>query len=169
MRIFLQFVFKWLQFCRTGRTLCCFVTTRTLPIGGGVPENFHKDWSKYIEAKIFWKVDMLHFLKYQDDTYSPFNCKRSFSTMIFNLGSVEEMREDDPGQDLQRRLENPVPSSVASKHLRRRIRQYFDFFILNLLCLGHWQSTSASARSLRRNRVHLALSTWWQDIMIFWQ
>merc|ERR1711990_1020819 len=55
------------------------------------------------------------------------------------LGSVEEMRQEDPGQDLQSRLENPVPSSVPSKHL------------------GHWQSTSASARSLRRNRLLLAL------------
>ena len=106
---------------------------------------------------------MLHFLKHQDDTYSPFNCKRSFSTLIFNLGSVEEMREDDPGQDLQRRLENPVPSSVASKHLRRRIRQNFDFFILTFepgtltinKCVGQKFASKQSALGI----VHL-------DIMI---
>ena len=35
----------------------------------------------------------------------------------------------------------------------------YGFCKNNLLDLEHWQSTSASSRSLRRNRLHLALST----------
>ena len=41
-----------------------------------------------------------------------------------------------------------------------------DIFCKNYLNLGHWQSTRASARSLRRNRLHFALSTLEQEVMI---
>ena len=38
---------------------------------------------------------------------------------------------------------------------------FFKACFLAPFCnLGHWQSTSASSRSLRRKRLHLALSTW---------
>ena len=113
MRIFLQFVFKWLQFFRTGRTFRRFVAARTLPVGGGVPKNF---WSEHIATKF----STVLVLKYWDDI-----AKQEWEEVLryvsipmkacFHLGSVEDMRQ--PGHDLQSRLENPDPSSVPSKHL----------------------------------------------------
>ena len=76
------------------------------------------------------------------------------------------MADASAGQDLQARLENPVPSSVPSKHL------FFSNFKLRFQTLavfwnlGHWQSTSASDRSWRRKRLHLAVSTFLRIRMI---
>ena len=142
MRTFLQFVFKWLQFRGTKRTLCRWVTTRALPVCRGEPEIF----ANLGPDGIFKIACVVKCVK---------------SNKWLNLGSVEEMRCEDPVQDLQTRLENPVPSSVPSEHLF-----FFKACFLLLFCnLGHWQSTSASSRSLRRKRLHLALSTWWGRAM----